>query len=121
MFKKLGARVLALALVLILAGSDVSAQTRIRFARGKSSAVVSGSLAIDGTRTYVVNASAGQYIKVRVSSTSGNATVYVHDPSAGEGDYDSWEGTLTTTGDARITVFNDAKSPTRFTLSVSIK
>ena len=61
----------AFALVFILLASQQAfAQTRIRFSRGGTSAVVRGKVKGFGIRDYVVSARAGQTMTVRLSSSN---------------------------------------------------
>ena len=74
--------------VLIMIGtmdSAVFSQTRIRFARGKTSATVSGNLSSYASRSYVLGASRGQTMTVRVSSTSGRVWVDIGGNDVGRG------------------------------------
>ncbi len=68
MLKRITVKFLALVMVFLLTGTDLAAQTRIRFAKGRSSATVSGTIPAKTNRTFVVRASAGQFARVSVSS-----------------------------------------------------
>lgn len=63
-------RMIFAALCLLLLGvcAEISAQTRINFARGRTSATVSGTVASRATRSYVLGARNGQYLSANVSS-----------------------------------------------------
>ena len=51
---------------------DASAQTRVRFARGRTSTTLTGTLSGPyGERDFVLSASAGQYLAATVSSSGG--------------------------------------------------
>lgn len=91
---------------------DASAQTRIRFARGRTSASVSST--IDGTaqRKYVLAARGGQYLSATVSSRNGCVVLGNQATST------SYE---TDSGDNVIDLFNNCRSATSFTLTVSIR
>jgi len=57
-------------------GTDItSAQTRVRFARGRYSATVRGSLAYNHYREYVVRARAGQSLIATVTSGNGGVVI----------------------------------------------
>jgi hypothetical protein len=62
------AKVLAAALILLLTNGAASAQTRITFKRGESSAVVNGTLGADATRSFVMRGREGQILNVEVNS-----------------------------------------------------
>lgn len=72
MFRKAKLCVFVL-LILLLVGTPIHAQTRIRIPRGRYSTTVSGTLPYNYYRTYVVRARAGQSIVAQV--TSGTGTV----------------------------------------------
>jgi hypothetical protein len=64
----------AFALLVLLSFSAVSetfAQTRIRFARGRTSASVRGTISSLGAKSYVLGAYSGQYLTANVSSARG--------------------------------------------------
>jgi hypothetical protein len=68
--KKIILKSLALTLILSSTGFDILAQTRIRFARGRTSATVSGRI-FYGERSFVLGARYGQYLSANVSSRNG--------------------------------------------------
>lgn len=71
MIKKLSASILLLAVFSLASVSDLAAQTRINFKRGRNSATVSGTLRPNGSRTYVLRASEGQSVVATLSSKNG--------------------------------------------------
>lgn len=89
-----------------------SAQSRIQFARGRTSASVSSTIYGNSQRKYVLSARGGQYLSATVSSRNGcvvlgnqaTSTSYTTDP-----------------GDNIIDLFNNCGSTTSFTLTVSIR
>ena len=91
--------------------SDVSSQTRIRFARGRTSASVAGFLAGNEIRKFVLGARNGQHLTANVSS--GNGCVKF----VGEG---TTEDFTTTGGDNDLRIINDCGRRTNFKLTVSI-
>ena len=96
--------------------SAAFSQQRIRFARGRSSTTVRGSLTLRDQRSYILSASAGQTMTVRV--TSDNASVWVD-----LGGNDVGKGTtveLRSTDEYIITVHNDG-GPTKYALYISIR
>ncbi len=116
MLKKIIARVLTLIMLVALTVSSSTAQTRIRFARGRSSTTVSSRLAAGASRSYVLGASAGQTMRVRVSSRTGGVSVDIGGNDVGTGTAIR----LRSTDDYIITVHNDGRA-TNFALSISIR
>jgi hypothetical protein len=66
--KKIQIKAIVLLIVLAVLQVDLIAQSRIRFARGRTSASVSGQAAKYGARTFVLGARYGQYLSANVSS-----------------------------------------------------
>lgn len=96
---------------LMLAPSDATGQTRIKFARGRTSASLSGSLAGGGVRRYVLGASRGQRLSGNVSSRNGCVKFT-------EGSTDL--SFTTDSGNNWISVTNYCRTPTSFVMTVSI-
>lgn len=71
MNRKIGVKFLALALILMGAGNEVFAQTRIVFRRGATAATVTGRIGAMSERRFVLGARRGQYLSATVSSTNG--------------------------------------------------
>jgi len=104
-----------LALVAIAAFSNVAAfaQNRIRFAKGRTSATVTGRVSNGGRVCYFAGASAGQKFTATVSSRSGKVVIF----ESGETSY-SYE--VETRGDQSVCVDN-LRGATTYSLTVSIK
>ncbi len=105
--------------VLMMIGMMDSAalsQTRIRFARGASSATVTGKLSPGYTRSYVVGARAGQSMTVRVRS-AGNVWLDIGGNEVGEGITIECRST----DDYIITVHNDDDHASNYSLYVAIR
>ena len=113
MLKKISVYFMALAMVLLLTGFDLMAQTRINFKRGHTSATVRGKFAKNESRTYVVRAKEGQTIAVSVSSKNGEVLL-------GEENTSTSYSFTADSGDNYIPVANYG-SATSFTLTVSIE
>ena len=109
--KKLNVKAVILMLILVVSSSDLFAQTRIRFARGRTSTSVSGSVGGNSSRTYVLGASYGQYLSANVSSRNGCVTF---SNGATSTSY------TTTRGNNYIYLSNGCGRATSFTLTVSI-
>lgn len=87
------------------------AQTRIRFARGRTSATVSSTIASSAQRKYVLGARAGQTISANISSRNGCVVL---------GNGQTSQAYTTDQGDNIIDIFNNCRGATSFTLTVSI-
>lgn len=109
--KKILIKMVILVLVLTTASFDISAQTRIRFARGRTSASVSGTVGGRGSRTYVLTARYGQSLSANVSSRNGCVTFSNGATST---------SFTTDSGNNYIYLNNDCRNQTSFTLTVSI-
>ncbi|MGI8554793.1 MAG: hypothetical protein ACR2LT_00320 [Pyrinomonadaceae bacterium] len=113
--KKLAMYISILTMVLLFASVNLTAQTRIKFKRGRNSATVSGTLAPSGARTYVLRARRGQNVTATLSSANGKIDFTqraVHDTQFNE--------TVDESGDVRIMIDNHG-GRTRYTLTVSIQ
>ncbi|MCA1557729.1 MAG: hypothetical protein LC731_04215 [Acidobacteria bacterium] len=121
MLRKAGVQILALAVILALTSSDIFAQTRISFGRGRNSATVSGKLRKNGTRTYIVGAKAGQTLRLSTTGDQVSYEVLGSDYSnSGERSADWSDYILNKTGNYRIKVTNSGEA-TAFTLTVAIR
>ena len=104
-----------LVLVALAASLNIAAfgDTRIRFAKGRTSATVSGRVAKGGRVCYFAGARVGQQFIATVSSRSGRAVIF----ESGETSY-SYE--VEQRGDQSVCVDNLAGATT-YSLTVSIK
>lgn len=116
MLKKIGLKISILAMIFLTAASDSMAQTRIRFARGRSSATISGTLAAGATRGYVLRAAQGQVLAGTLSSTNGKA-----DFTQGSLHDTQYSQTVDDNGDVYISIDNHGSRATRYTLTISIQ
>jgi len=103
--------VVFVAVVVLTFTANGSAQTRIRFAKGRTSATVAGTLAGGAKRTYVLGAKQGQYLSGNVSSRNGCVKFSEGSTSV---------GFTTESGDNLISVTNSCGNSTSFTITVSI-
>jgi len=103
------------AIIAIAAFSNVAAfaNTRIRFAKGRTSATVTGRVATGGRVCYFAGANIGQTFTATISSKSGKVLIF----ESGETSY-SYE--VETRGDQSVCVDNLARATT-YSLTVSIK
>lgn len=109
--KKIIVKVVVLFLIIISSSSDLLAQTRIRFARGRTSASVSGVIGGSGGRSYVLGARYGQYLSANISSRNGCVTF---SNGATSTSY------ITRAGNNYLYLSNGCRGQTGFTLTVSI-
>ncbi len=116
MLKKFGLKISILAMIFLMAAADSMAQTRIRFARGRNSATVSGRLAAGATRSFILRASQGQVLSGTLSSTNGKA-----DFTQGNLHDTQYSKTVEENGDVYISIDNHGSQTTRFTLTISIQ
>lgn len=121
--KKTNLSILAAMLIVALTVTNLSAQTRISFAPGKSSTTVSGTLSKRGSsnsiRKFVVRAKAGQHLSVVVKSRGDNVYTNMSDET-GERGPDMYY-TLDAEGDHEFIIENVGTRATKFTMTVSIK
>jgi hypothetical protein len=111
---------------------SVTAQSnpqRIRFARGHSSTTISGRIAGFDTKDYVIGASAGQEMTVRLKSSNAGAYFVVYSINRQATDMNEtteWSKRLSESGDYLIRVFMMRSAARRkgavasYTLSVAI-
>lgn len=120
MKRLIGIKILAAILVIISLASDSLAQTRIRFARGATSTTLSGTLAAGASRGYVIRLSSGQTFTVDVSSGNDEISIRVRDVHGPfDEEYGSFETETDANGDHNITIRNNGRRSTRFTMTVS--
>lgn len=98
-------------LVSLVFVSDGLAQTRIRFAKGRTSATVSGYIYAGGEKNYVLGARRGQDLTANVSSSNGCVKFTEGSTSV---------GFTTDSGDNIISLTNYCSRKTTFTMTVSI-
>lgn len=98
-------------LILLGALAEASSQTRIRFARGRTSATVSGQIGGGAQRIYVLGARRGQYFSGVISSRNGCVKFT-------EGGTSS--SFTTDAGDNIVSITNYCSRATAFTMTVSI-
>jgi hypothetical protein len=104
--------VVLISLITLLGSANLYAQTRIRFARGRTSASLAGTLAAGGVRRYVLGATRDQELSGNISSR--NDCVKFEETG-------STSLTLTTRrGDNWIKITNDCRRAASYTMTVSI-
>ena len=103
--------ILAFCVIFLVICTEASAQTRIRFARGRTSSSVAGQIASGGVRTFVLGARDGQTLSANVSSKSGCVKFTEGSTST---------SFATTSGDNFMSITNYCGRATSFLLTVSI-
>lgn len=122
MKKFIGIKILAAALILATLATDSMAQARISFARGKSSATVTGTIAAGAKRDYVLTAKEYQTMTIRVTSGNGDVLFEASDVHGSFGDYDDYAQIETdASGNHWITLENMGNRSSKFTMTVSIR
>ncbi|CAN5277421.1 hypothetical protein BH10ACI1_BH10ACI1_08050 [soil metagenome] len=109
-------KIIAVSMLFVMLDSTAFSQTRIRFARGTTSKTVSGNIASNGSVAYILRASKGQKMLVRVSSGTGKVWIDIGGNRVGKGTTIN----LPSTDDYIITVHTEGRA-TRYSLYVSIK
>lgn len=115
--KSLVIKTFAVLVIIGMTDSAVFSQTRIRFAKGKNSATVSGSLGGYKSRSYILGAARGQTLTVRVSSGSGRVWADIGGNDIGRG----ISIVLRSTDDYIITVHNELGGATNFSIYVAVR
>ncbi|HVE59187.1 MAG TPA: hypothetical protein VNB22_20355 [Pyrinomonadaceae bacterium] len=117
MFKKIGVKILVLMMIGVMFTTDSMAQTRVRFAKGRSSATFSGTIRPGSSvRSYVLRAREGQTLTATLSSGNGKCDFT-------QGDYEDtqYSQVIEEDGDVTFSIDNHGKRATTFTLTISIK
>lgn len=110
---KIYSKLLALVAIAAFANVAAFANTRIRFAKGRTSATVIGRVSNGGRVCYFAGAKAGQQLTATVSSRSGKVVIF----ESGETSY-SYQ--VETRGDQSVCV-DSLAGATTYSLTVSIK
>jgi len=115
MLRKRSLQVISVCLVVIVSSAFVLAQKRISFRRGASSATLNGSIEGKGYTEYVINGRAGQVMSIQI--TSGNGGVLVNAGSASGKNFNI----EMTGGDHLLSIVNEGRGATNYTLKVAIR
>lgn len=110
---KIYPKLFVLLAIVVFTNVAAFADTRIRFAKGRTSATVTGRVATGGRVCYIAGAKAGQQLTATISSRSGKVRIF----ESGETSY-AYE--VERRGDQFVCVDNLA-GPTTYSLTVSIK
>lgn len=122
MKKLIGIKILAVALILATLTTDTMAQTRIRFARGRSATTLTGNLSPDSTRAYVISVRRNQTMTINVTSGNNNIQIDVDDAD-GHVEYGDGYSQIYTNnnGDHWITLKNEGSRATRYSMTVTVR
>ena len=115
MIKKISVYFVMTATLLLMTNAELYAQTRIRFARGKSSATVTGTISPKSNRVFVVGARAGQVASVTVSPS--NLYIFSNAAPKGEAGSSSFE---TYNGDNEFGIYNPTNRTIKYSMTISI-
>jgi len=123
---RLARAAVAALLLCSLAPASFAQERRVRFERGRTSAVLKGTVSHGREAVYVLNARAGQTLIVHVSTTSPNHDVVFSIKSPGGGDLTDdigtdFSGELPSSGDYRIAVGAIESETANYTLEVTIR
>jgi hypothetical protein len=123
MLKNFGLKVLIATMIVVSLASDSLAQTRIRFARGRSATTLSGAIAPEGVREYVINVARGQTMTVQVTSGNNRLDLEItgRNGHLAWGDNGYAQVDINRNGDHYITIKNSGRRSTRFNLTVTVR
>ncbi len=113
MIKRNLVKIFAIAMVVIMTYSNGFADIRVRFARGRTSATMGGTLRGGGSVCYVANARSAQTLTATVSSANGRVNFRANGDT-------SFSENLDFSGDHRFCIYNAGRT-SRYTLTVSIQ
>lgn len=106
-------KITVIAVLVAATASEALADIRIRFARGRTSATMTGKVSSGGRICYVAGARRGQTLTATVSSRSGKVQIFESGETSYSLDVDQ-------AGDQFVCVDNLARA-TSYTLTVSIR
>lgn len=122
MLKTIGIKFAFIALITAGLAADSMAQTRISFARGRTSASVGGTVTPNAMRSYRINVREGQTMTVQVSSAL-RMGLDVDGPNGhiefGDNGFAQIE--IYQSGDHYIGVKNEGGRAARFTMTVTVR
>ncbi len=117
MIKKLSVYFVLLMTISLMTSVKLYAQTRIRFAKGRNSTTISGTIPAQSNRTFVVRAGWNGQI-VRVSVNAPKLKIFSSEAPKGESGSSSFE---TYSGDNEFGLDNPTNRPIRYTMTISIR
>jgi hypothetical protein len=121
---------LILAIILVAAGlafAQSGKVQRVRFARGRTTAILKGAVIRATKDRYILGARGGQTMIVHVTALEKNAVFYIVGPDGSmlpgaedDADVTDWEGTLPDSGDYSVYV-SPSRGNATYTLEVTIR
>lgn len=120
-YEKRRVKVFALIVILFLSSTALP-QTRVRFGRGRTTAVLRGSVMAGNTNPYILGARAGQTMSVHLASRGNSARfeLYAYRGQVLAEDTTDWEGELPVSNDYVIAV-TTANRRADYALEVTIR
>ena len=116
---------ITLTIILSMAVFAVQTATRIRFAKGKSSATMTGTVGDSGMKDYIIRGNKGQELSATVTSPCESVQIIVIDNGTGqvisENPSTEYTDELPGTDDYIIRVQNSDSASCKFSLKVGIK
>ena len=116
MLKKLFVHFVLLTTITFLTSVELYAQSRIRFARGRSSTTVTGTIAAKSNRYFVVGARNGQIARITVNHR--RLQIFHDQTPKGETGSSSFD---TYSGDNEFGIYNPTNQPISYTMTFSIR
>ena len=123
--KTIGIKLALIALICAALTMDTVAQTptRVKFAKGRSAATLTGALASGAVREYVLGVSAGQTMTVQVTSGNNKLDLEI----TGRGGHLEWgdngyaQVEISENGDHYVTIKNSGRQTTKFSMTVTVR
>ena len=116
-------RLLAMILVAVSLNTFSFAQTRIKFARGRSAATLKGTIASGATREFWIDVRQGQTMTVQITSGSNKIDLEISGRSGhlewGDNGFAQIE--IYESGDHAISIRNSGRSTTAYTMTVTVR
>jgi hypothetical protein len=114
---------LTLCTLLLTAAFPHDKPQRVKFARGRTTAVLKGSVNESKWKRYVLGAREGQTMSVHVASKKGTVqfTIATPEPDILTDPTDDYSGELPVSGDYEISVFTYEAKAQPYTLEVTIR
>ena len=123
MLKITGLKIIVLVLVVFSFAERSSAQTRIKFARGQSSATLRGTLAADKTREFAFKVRFGQKLSVRMIPADDDIAVEVSNYNGHVFWVENGFGkvVIDENGDYYVVMANRGRKAIKYSLTVTVR
>lgn len=123
MLKTIGIKFIVVALIVFSLAGDLLAQTRIKFARGRSAATLTGTVASGAVREFVINVRNGQTMTIQVTSGNNRVDLQVTGRNGhiawGDNGYAQVE--IYYNGDHYIAIKNSGRAATKYSMTVTVR